>query len=185
MTEQPDVLKSYLTFKLGDEMFAAYVGKVLEILEVPRITKVPRSPDFMRGVVNLRGSVLPVIDARAKFGLPRAADTINSCIIVLNIEMEDQHITTGAVVDAVQEVIEIEEGQVQAAPGFGSRYKSEFIEGMIKRDEQFIMILSLDKVFSSQEASILQEIMNKTPKTQELKPPAKSRANTAIEKQII
>ena len=162
MTDQPDVLKSYLTFKLGDELFAANVGKVLEILEIPRITKVPRSPAYMRGVINLRGSVLPVIDARIKFGLPGADDTINSCIIVLDVEMEDHHITIGTVVDGVQEVMEIEEGQVQPAPSIGSKYKSEFIDGMVKINEQFIMMLNLDKVFSTDEANILQELVEKT-----------------------
>lgn len=158
MTDQIDVLKSYLTFKLGDELFAANVGKVLEILEIPRITKVPRSPAYMRGVINLRGSVLPVIDARSKFGLPEAEDTIDSCIIVLDIEMEDHHITIGTVVDAVQEVMDIDDKQIQPAPSIGSRYKSEFIDGMVKINEQFIMMLNLDKVFSSSEVSILNEL---------------------------
>lgn len=160
MTNQPDVLKSYLTFRLGDELFAANVGKVLEILEIPRITKVPRSPAYTRGVINLRGSVLPVIDARAKFGLPETADTINSCIIVQDIEMEgQQHIIIGTVVDTVQEVMEIEDAHIQPAPSIGSKYKSEFIQGMVKVNDQFIMLLDLDKVFSSDEASILQEIV--------------------------
>jgi purine-binding chemotaxis protein CheW len=160
MTDQPDILQSFLTFRLGDELFAANVGKVLEILEIPRITKVPQSPDFMRGVINLRGSVLPVIDARAKFGLPPAADTINSCIIVLNIDIEGQPIMTGVVVDGVQEVRDIEETQVQEAPSIGSKYKSEFIQGMVKVNEQFIMMLDLDKVFSSSESHLLRETMD-------------------------
>lgn len=158
-----ETLNSYLTFRLGDELFAANVSKVIEILEIPKITRVPRSPDFMRGVINLRGSVLPVIDTRAKFGLPQTEDTVNTCIIVLSVELEGQTITIGAISDAVQEVLEIDESQVQAAPSIGSKYKSEFIDGMVKRDEQFIMILNLDMVFSSNEASILQEIANKMP----------------------
>ena len=161
MTLSTEVLQSYLTFRLGDELFAANVGKVLEILEIPRITKVPRSPDFMRGVINLRGSVLPVIDTRIKFGLPAVEDTINTCIIVLDIEMDGNHINIGTVVDAVQEVLEIEAGQVQPAPTIGSKYKSEFIDGMVKMNDQFIMMLNLDKVFSSNEANILQEISTK------------------------
>jgi len=169
MTDQTDVLKSYLTFRLGDELFAANVGKVLEILEIPRITKVPRSPHYMRGVVNLRGSVLPVIDARAKFGLPEVDDTINSCIIVLDVEIEDHHITIGTVVDGVQEVMDIEDGHIQPAPSIGSRYKSEFIDGMVKINEQFIMMLNLDKVFSSEEANILQDISSKAEMPQEEK----------------
>jgi purine-binding chemotaxis protein CheW len=158
-----ETLNSYLTFRLGAELFAANVSKVIEILEVPKITRVPRSPDFMRGVINLRGSVLPVIDTRTKFGLPQTEDTVNTCIIVLSVKLDGQAVTIGAISDAVQEVLEIDESHVQAAPSIGSKYKSEFIDGMVKRDEQFIMILNLDMVFSADEASILQEIVNKMP----------------------
>jgi purine-binding chemotaxis protein CheW len=149
---------SYLTFRLADELFAANVSKVLEILEISKITKVPRSPGFMRGVINLRGSVLPVIDARQKFGLSETPDTINSCIIVLDIAIQEQHITIGTVVDAVQEVMEIVESAIQPAPSIGSKYRNEFIQGMVKHDEQFIMVLDLDRVFSTEETSILQEL---------------------------
>src|SRR6478735_10754969 len=115
-----DTLNSFLTFRLGDELFAANVGKVIEILEVPKITKVPRSPDFMRGVVNLRGSVLSVIDSRTKFGLPATTDTINTCIIVMIVNVEGQDITMGVIVDAVQEVMEINDTQMQDMPAIGS-----------------------------------------------------------------
>jgi len=158
MNEQIELLQSYLTFRLGDEVFAANVSKVLEILEIPKITKVPRSPAFMRGVINLRGSVLPVIDMRAKFGLPTVTDTVNSCIVVMNISMEAQTIVLGAVVDGVQEVMEIEPNAIQAAPAVGTKYRTEFIEGMVKLNDQFIMILNLDFVFSNEEAIILQQI---------------------------
>jgi len=154
-----DTLNSFLTFRLGDELFAANVSKVIEILEVPKITKVPRSPEFMRGVVNLRGNVLSVIDSRAKFGLPPTADTINTCIIVMIVNVEGQDITMGVIVDAVQEVMEIEESNIQALPEIGSKYKTEFIEGMVKRDDQFIMILNMNLLFSANEVSILQDIV--------------------------
>jgi purine-binding chemotaxis protein CheW len=150
-------LTSYLTFKLGDEIFAANVSKVFEILEIPKITKVPCSPDFMRGVVNLRGNVLSVIDSRVKFGLPAIDDTINTCIIVLNLGLEGHDMTIGLVVDAVKEVIDIDSASIQKVPDIGSRYKSEFIEGMVKSDDHFIMILNIDLIFTSQEANLLQE----------------------------
>ncbi len=161
MTEA-ETLRSYLTFRLGDEIFAANVGKVLEILEIPQITKVPRSPEFMRGVINLRGSVLPVIDTRTKFGLPPIDDTVNTCILVISVIIGEQTVTIGATADSVQEVMEIEEKQIQAPPSIGSKFKSEFIEGMVKINEQFIMILNLDTVFSSNEASIFQEMIEKS-----------------------
>jgi purine-binding chemotaxis protein CheW len=151
-------LNSFLTFKLGDELFAASVGKVIEILEIPKITKVPRSPEFIRGVVNLRGNVLSVVDSRIKFGLPTMEDTINTCIVVMTVNIEGQTLTMGLIVDAVKEVMEIEDSQVQSVPEIGSKYKSEFIEGMVKSDEQFIMILNVDRLFSGNDVSILNEI---------------------------
>ena len=156
MSKSVETLNSFLTFRLGDELFAANVSKVLEILEIPKITKVPRSPAFMRGVVNLRGNVLPVIDTRNKFGLPFADDTVNSCILVLSIELEGKEITLGAIVDEVQEVMEIDFNTIQSVPTVGAKYKTEFIEGMVKLHEQFIMVLNLDMVFTSDEVSLLE-----------------------------
>ena len=160
MSQQITTIQSYLTFRLGDETFAANVSKVSEILEIPKITKVPRSPDFMRGVINLRGSVLPVIDAPVKFGLPTVTDTVETCIVVMNITIEGQPMSVGVLVNAVSDVMEIDESTIHAAPTVGSKYKTEFIEGMVKLDEQFIMILNLDLVFSTDEVSIMQELSN-------------------------
>jgi len=151
-------LTSYLTFKLGDETFAASVSKVIEILEIPKITKVPRSPEFMRGVVNLRGNVLSVVDSRIKFGLPITDDTVNTCIIVMNVNIEGQEITLGLIVDAVKEVCNIASGSIQPLPEIGSKFNAEFIEGMVKDEDQFIMLLNVAALFSSQEADILQHV---------------------------
>jgi purine-binding chemotaxis protein CheW len=158
MSKLTDTLSSFLSFRLGDELFAANVGKVLEILEIPKITKVPRSPAFMRGVVNLRGNVLPVIDTRIKFGLPAVPDTINSCILVLNIELDGKEIVLGTVVDEVREVVEISGDAIQPVPSVGAKYKTEFIEGMVKAGEQFIMILDINLLFSTDEALIVQSL---------------------------
>lgn len=147
----------YLSFRLGEELFAVNVAKVLEILEITKITKVPKSPEYMRGVINLRGSVLPVIDTRAKFDMELTTDTVNTCIMVLNIEMEGENLVLGALVDAVQEVLEIGGEQIKPAPTIGSKYKSEFIDGMVKIDEQFIMLLNMDRVLSSNELITVQE----------------------------
>lgn len=157
MEQQTSISQSYLTFRLGDETFAASVNHVLEILELSKITKVPRAPHFMRGVINLRGNVLPVIDTRIKFGLDKAEDTVNTCILVMNLESEKQKIMLGALVDAVQEVREIEQASIQPAPSIGSKYRSEFIEGMVKINDQFVMILNLALVFTTDEVSIIQE----------------------------
>jgi purine-binding chemotaxis protein CheW len=144
-------INSYLSFKLGEEEFAAHVGKVLNILEMTRITEVPRAPEYMKGVINLRGTVLPVIDTRIKFGMTPTEYTTNTCIIVLDIEMEGETIQVGALVDAVQAVLEIDKGAIMPPPSIGSKYKSEFIDGVANIDEKFIMILNMDSVFSADE----------------------------------
>jgi purine-binding chemotaxis protein CheW len=150
-------IESFLTFKLGKEIFAVNVEKVLEILEVPSITSVPRSPEYMKGVINLRGNVLPVIDSRIKFGMPPADQTINTCIVVLNVEMDAEEIVIGALVDSVQEVLEIKTTDIQPSPSIGSKYKAEFINGMYKLNEVFVIMLNIDKVFSADELIIVKE----------------------------
>jgi purine-binding chemotaxis protein CheW len=148
---------SYLTFKLGDEYFASNVTKVLNILEMTKVTKVPKAPIYMKGVINLRGSVLPLVDTRIKFEMPETEYTANTCILVLIIEINGESVHVGALVDSVQEVIEIAESSIQPAPSIGTRYKSEFIEGIVKVDEEFIMILNMDLIFSSDDFSLLKD----------------------------
>lgn len=146
----------YLTFVLDAEVFAVDVSKVREILEMPSITKVPQVPVFMRGVINLRGCVVPVIDLRLKFNMQEAAQTVNTCIIVVEVELDGENIVLGALADSVQEVIEMEAAQIEAAPHIGSHLKTEFIHGMGKHDGRFVMILDIDKVFSSEELATVQ-----------------------------
>src|SRR6056297_611718 len=149
-------INSYLTFKLGEEEYAAHVSKVLSIMEMTKITKVPKSPEYMKGVINLRGQVLPVVDTRIKFGMTATEYTKNTCIVVMEVEMGNDIIQVGSLVDSVQEVLEITEDQIQPPPSIGSKYQSEFIYGMAKIDEKFIMLLDMDKVFSAKELSSLQ-----------------------------
>ena len=149
-------INSYLSFKLGEEEFAAHVSKVLSIMEMTKITKVPKSPEYMKGAINLRGQVLPVVDTRIKFGMTPTEFTKNTCIIVMEVEMEGEHVQVGTLVDSVQEVLEINEDQIQPPPSIGSKYQSQFIYGMAKIDEKFIMLLDMDKVFSAEEISNLQ-----------------------------
>lgn len=158
MAEEKLKLNSYLSFKLGEEIFAANVSKVLNILEMTKITKVPKAPSYMKGVINLRGTVLPVVDSRVKFGMAPTEVTPNTCILVLEVDVEGEVLQVGGLVDSVQEVLEIEPHQIMSPPSIGSRYRSEFITGMYKRDEDhFIMLLDMDKVFSSDEALVLRE----------------------------
>ncbi|MBN1182143.1 MAG: chemotaxis protein CheW [Bacteroidales bacterium] len=149
-------INSYLSFKLGDEVFAANVSKVLNILEMTKITKVPQAPDYMKGVINLRGTVLPLVDTRKKFGMPETEFTTNTCILVLDVNLEGDSVMVGALVDSVKEVLEIDDKSVQPPPSIGSKYKSEFIEGVVDINDEFVMILNMDLIFSTHELTVLQ-----------------------------
>lgn len=145
----------YLTFKLADEIFALDVAKVREILEVTTITKVPQTPDFMRGVINLRGSVVPVVDMRLKFGMSMTEQTVNTCIIVVEISLDGDSLVLGALADSVQEVVEMEAEKIEPAPHIGTKLNTDFIRGMGKVDDHFVMILDIDRIFSSAELADL------------------------------
>ncbi len=146
----------HLTFKLDGEEFAVDISKVREVLEYTTVTKVPQTPDFMKGVINLRGHVVPVVDLRLKFGMLEAEKTVNTCIIIVEVSVEGESTVLGALADSVQEVFDFEADQIEPAPKIGTRLNTEFIQGMGKRDDQFIMILDIDKVFSSDELAIVQ-----------------------------
>ena len=147
--------KQYLTFQLGEEVFALGVSNVREILEFTTVTKVPKTPEFMRGVINLRGSVVPVLDMRLKFGLTRTEKTVDTCIIVVEVSFEEENTIIGALVDSVQEVFDLEPDQIEPAPKIGTQLKTEFIKGMGKRDDHFIILLDIDKVFTSEELTVV------------------------------
>jgi purine-binding chemotaxis protein CheW len=152
MNDSLSMLTSYLSFKLGDETFAANVSTVLNILEMSKITKVPKAPAYMKGVINLRGAVLPLIDTRLRFGLSATEFTTNTCILVLEISIGEEIFQVGGLVDSVQEVLEIEPDQILPPPTIGIKYQSAFISGMYKANqEQFIIILDMNKVFSVEE----------------------------------
>ncbi len=149
--------QSYLTFKLGREIFAVHVSKVSNILEMSPITHVPKSPPHMKGVTNLRGSVLPVADSRIKLDMDETEYTANTCILVLNLRIEDEKVDLGAIVDSVQEVVEIEENQLLDPPSIGNKYKTEYIRKIIQISEKFIMLLDVDKIFATDDVIKLQE----------------------------
>lgn len=157
MNELNATTNSYLSFKLEDEIFAVEVAKVLEILEIPPITKVPKSPVYMTGVINLRGNVLPVIDTRVKFSMTPTEYTVNTCIVVFKVDMGTESITLGAMVDSVQEVLEIEQANIHPSPSIGNKYRAEFIKGMARVNEQFLMILEIDSVFSADDILAVKE----------------------------
>ena len=147
----------FLTFKLDEEVFALDIGKVREVLDFTSITKVPRTPDFMRGVINLRGTVVPVVDLRLKFGMSKTENTLNTCIIIVEVTVDNETTILGALADSVQEVLDLEPGHIEPAPKIGTRLNTEFIKGMGKRDSRFIIILDIDKVFSVDELALAQK----------------------------
>jgi purine-binding chemotaxis protein CheW len=143
----------YLTFTLAGEQYAVEVGKVREVLEYTTVTKVPRTQEFMRGVINLRGSVVPVVDLRMKFDLGETEKTIATSIVVMEVNYADDGVTLGALADSVQEVIGMDDSQIEPAPSIGTKIDTQFIKGIGKQDEQFIIILDIDAVFSDTDIS--------------------------------
>lgn len=155
------VSDSHLSFRISKELFATNVKHVLNILEMVKITKVPKAPGYMTGIINLRGKVLPVIDTRIKLGLNETQITKDTCILVTELQQNDDKIQIGALVDSVQEVIEISQEKILPPPSIGTNYKSDFILGTYEFKDEFIMILDLNKIFDSNE--ILQ--LNKAQET--------------------
>jgi purine-binding chemotaxis protein CheW len=144
-----------LTFVMDEEFFAVEIDSVREVLELTTITRVPRTSEFMRGVINLRGNAVPVVDMRCKFGMPKAEDTINTCIIILEIESDNEVSLMGALVDAVREVIEIRAEDIQPAPKMGTAVSPTFIKGMGRQGDEFVIILDIQKLFSLHELTTL------------------------------
>jgi purine-binding chemotaxis protein CheW len=149
--------RQYLTFKLGNEVFATDVAKVREVLDFTTITEIPRTPDFMSGVINLRGSVVPVVDLRLCLEMSKIEKTRNTCIVVVEVMLDNESTVIGVLADSVEEVIDLEPEQIQPAPRIGTHIRTDFIKGMGKRDNQFVMILDIDRVFSSEDMTTIRD----------------------------
>lgn len=158
MTEQEmNDISQFLTFQLSEEVFALDIAKVREVLEFIKVTKVPQTPEMMIGVINLRGSVVPVIDLRLKFGMGAGERTVNTCIIIIEVIIEEETTLIGGLVDSVKEVMDMEAGQIEPPPKIGTQLRTEFIRGMGKQEDTFVMILDIEKIFSSDELSLVSE----------------------------
>jgi purine-binding chemotaxis protein CheW len=155
-TTEPAVATQYLTFKLADEVFAFDISKVREVLDFTTITRVPKMPDFLRGVINLRGSVVPVVDLRLKFGMPKTDRTVDTCVIITEVNVDSEQTVLGVLADSVQEVMDLDPDSVEPAPKIGAGLNTEFIKGMGKHNDGFVIILDIDKIFSAEELSIVQ-----------------------------
>jgi purine-binding chemotaxis protein CheW len=147
----------YLTFKLGAEEYGLEILKVQEIIKMMDITKVPRTPEFVRGVINLRGKVIPVVDLRLKFNMEAKAATEKTCVIVVQVAHTGGRVTMGTIVDEVSEVLDIVGEQIEPAPEFGTTVDTDFILGMGKVARKVVMLLDIDKVLSTGELAVLQK----------------------------
>ncbi len=141
----------YLTFWLGDEVFAMDIRTVREIIQYGLMTAVPLMPDFVRGVINLRGAVVPVIDLQARFGRPAATVSKKTCIVVFDAVRAGERVELGLMVDAVSEVIEIAAGQIEPPPNFGTSLRRDFIRGMGKVADRFVILLEPDRALDVDE----------------------------------
>ena len=151
------MLHQYLSFRLGEEMFAIDVSQVREVLDITAITKVPRSPEFMRGVINVRGNVVPVVDLRVKFDMGKTEQTVDTRIVVMEIDLNGELTIIGTLADAVNNVMDIDTSSIEQTPKVGTKWKTDFIEGIGKIDDDFIIILNVDHIFSANELAMVQE----------------------------
>ena len=150
--------RQYLTFTLGGEMFAVETLSVKEIIEYGQITAVPMMPPSIRGVINLRGAVVPVIDLKARFGAAATEVTRRTCIVIIELGAADEHQVIGIVVDTVSEVLEIPPSEIEPPPAFGARIRADFISGMGKIAGRFVILLDMGQVLSVDELSMLSSL---------------------------
>ena len=148
----------YLTFALAQEEYGIGILKVKEIIGIMAITTVPRTPEYVKGVINLRGKVIPVVDLRSKFGMEVAEYTERTCIIVVEVASGQQKILMGSVVDSVSEVLNVRAGEIEATPNFGSSLDTDYILGMAKTNGGVKILLDIDKVLSREEMSALDQV---------------------------
>ncbi|MGR5146218.1 chemotaxis protein CheW [Photobacterium alginatilyticum] len=150
--------QQFLTFVLREELFAINIRPIKEIIEYGQLTVVPMVPEFVRGVINVRGNVVPIIDLAVRFGWPTTKVTKRSCIVIVEVESEGERIEIGVVVDAVSEVLDIPLTDIEPAPSFGARLRTDFIEGMGKVNDEFIVLLNVGRVLSVEELSSLEAL---------------------------
>ncbi len=154
-TDSIETKSHYLSIKLDNELFALSVHKVLEVLQNQHITKVPNVPEFIKGVINFRGEILPVVEARKKFNMADRQQGQKYVIVVLDLEMNDKKLLLGVIADGVNDVLELSDSDIKSVPEMGSNYNPEFINGMVKTETGFLMLLNVNKVFSSEEINLI------------------------------
>jgi len=156
----------YLTFLVGKESFAIRITDVKEIIEMSSVTRVPMTPDYIHGVINLRGSVVPVVDLSARLGKGCTEISKRSCIILVEIELTDSAQLIGMLVDEVQEILDIALENIQSAPDFGSEIRTDFIQAMGRVGDNFIILLAINRVLSVDELAQLNKVSQNLGNTQ-------------------
>jgi len=152
----------FLTFLMANEKYGLEILKVREIMGMMDVTSVPTTPPFVRGVINLRGKVIPVVDLRLKFGLEAKEDTQRTCIIVVHLTHTAQEMTMGIIVDEVSDVLDIDQNQIEPPPSFGANIRTDFILGMGKVDQKVMTMLDIDRVLTEQEVALVESSAEKT-----------------------
>jgi purine-binding chemotaxis protein CheW len=152
--------RQYVTFQLAEELFGVEVTRAREILGLVPVTSVPQTPEYMLGVINLRGQVVPVVDMRLKLGLTVGEETQDTCIIVMEVQVDEETLVVGALADAVREVLELKDDAIEPPPRLGTKLKTEFICGMGKVEDEFLILLDIDRVFSEAELAMVQDVGN-------------------------
>jgi purine-binding chemotaxis protein CheW len=155
--------KQYLTFTLKEGMYAIGILHIKEILEYNNVTPVPMMPNFIKGVINLRGAVVPVVDLSARFGNHQSNIVKRTCIVIIEVLNEEGMQDIGVMVDAVSEVIEISRTNIEPAPAFGAQIRADFIQGMGKINSKFVIILQVDKVLSVEEMTMVSTLAQGQP----------------------
>lgn len=150
--------QTVLTVTLGQEVYALDIYAVREILDMTEITRIPKMPEYMRGMVNVRGSAVPVVDMKLKFGMEATEQTLNTRIVILEIEKDGKLAPIGAMTDSVREVLVLNEKQIDDPPDLGTSVETDFIKGIARKDDVFIILLNVDKVFAREEFNTLRQI---------------------------
>jgi purine-binding chemotaxis protein CheW len=151
MSGDKESLEQYLTFFIGDEEYAVGILRVREIIQYDAVTRVPKTPPWVRGVINLRGSVVPVVDLAVKFGRAASAPSKSTCIVIIEADLAGERAVMGILADAVSQVVDLPPSELQAPPSFGTSVKVDYLVGMGRSGKKFVLILDVDKVLSADE----------------------------------
>lgn len=150
-----DEIRQFLTFRLGDETYAVGIAKVREIVEFHSLTEIPLLPSFLRGVINLRGAVIPVVDLLARFGKGSLSPGRRSCVVIVEVEHDDSAHPLGILVDAVNEVLPVENSRIEARPTFGTRIRPDFVEALLNLGDRFVVAIDVQQALSIEEMGLI------------------------------